>query len=174
MRRLGRSVTGITLWRFFEIAGLSICTLHVARYPAFGRSSAIALGSRADTSNKSPTTSVSVSGKQGLRGRDKGAKTTREIQSTARRDKVPSQTPPIRGYSQRAGKSLFVGDCVVDDPVLSEPVSSLNSLLAGKMQGIFASFNRIGRTSCTVKPLMLLGIFAEFPKQSCRELKCQI
>ena len=130
-----------------ETPFLSICTLHVARYPAFGRSSAIALGSRADTSNKSPTTSVSVSGKQGLRGRDKGAKTTREIQSTARRDKVPSQTPPIRGYSQRAGKSLFVGDCVVDDPVLSEPVSSLNSLLAGKMQGIFANFNRIRWTS---------------------------
>jgi hypothetical protein len=42
---------------------------------------------------------------------------------------------------------LFVWDCVVDDPVLSEPVSSLNSLLAGKMQGIFASFNWTRQTS---------------------------
>ena len=32
-----------------------------------------------------------------------------------------------------------------DEPVLGEPVSSANSLLAGKMQGIFANLNQIRR-----------------------------
>jgi hypothetical protein len=39
--------------------------------------------------------------------------------------KRPHELPPVRGYSQRAGKSLFAGDCVVDPAGLELRTKSL-------------------------------------------------
>ena len=43
----------------------------------------------------------------------------------------------------------------------------LNSLLAGNLQGIFPNLNQIRRS--VANALILHGLFAEFPTQSCRE-----
>ena len=47
------------------------------------------------------------------------------------------------GGSLQLGKIRPGPDCLADEPVACEPVSSANSLLAGKKQGIFANLNQI-------------------------------
>jgi DNA-binding HxlR family transcriptional regulator len=44
---------------------------------------------------------------------------------------------------RRTRYTSISGRCVADEPVAREPVSGRNSLLAGKMQGIFANMNQI-------------------------------
>src|SRR5271157_3019543 len=40
--------------------------------------------------------------------------------------KRPHELPPVRGYSQRAGKSLFAGDCVVGPVGLIFPLTGIS------------------------------------------------
>jgi hypothetical protein len=88
--------------------------------------------------------------------------------------KSPCENPPIRRCLHDTGKSLFVWDCVVADAVTVEPVSATKFPASRENAGNCCEFQQDQADKCTVKPMMLLGIFAEFPTQSCRELKCQI
>jgi hypothetical protein len=66
------------------------------------------------------------------------------LRKIAQRPSRPGGKAPIRGYLGPPREISAVRRLIGGRPSLSEPVSSPNSLLAGKMQGIFANFNRIG------------------------------
>jgi hypothetical protein len=67
---------------------------------------------------------VSVSGKRNFAARDKGAEIAAESGWPFAETKRPRASPPIPGFSPKAGKSPLDQDCVVADAVAIEPVSA--------------------------------------------------
>ena len=61
------------------------------------------------------------------------------------------RSPPNRGNAERAGKSLFAGECVVADAVYVERVSVLKFPINGKLNGKFSKTYPIPNFSLTVE-----------------------
>jgi hypothetical protein len=84
-------------------------------------------------------TGVSVSGKRNFVRRDKGDETSGEVhRDSPAETKLTPQLGQLRASYRTAGKSLRKSECVVDEPVHCEPVSTPNSLLTGKITGKLA------------------------------------
>src|SRR5262249_16695995 len=105
----------------------------------------------------------------GFPGRRKKPLTSPEPQINGLRDQDGrTKTPPNRGISHAFRKSPQLRECVVADAVPIEPVSTLNSLLTGKLTGNFVKIASLMRF-CTLTRQQIQRLAAKFPTQQNRE-----